>query len=110
MRAASRRQPATHRDSQIDPAPATPASISRLGAMKPPSTTLVPSNNTPSSVTTPLNDSTASVNNASVTTPITPAFQQQSLGNGNTSVNGSAFSVNNDLICSNSINQAGVFI
>jgi len=88
LRQASRRLNAdalkpSQRDSQVDPAPApaTPASMSRLGAMKPPSTT--------PAATTPLNDSTASVNNA--TTPSTPQ-QQTPLGNGNTSVNGSSFS------------------
>jgi len=79
----------------VEPAPATPASMSRLGAMRPPSTTPAPQANTPSTATTPLNDSTASVNNTSTTTPNTPALHQQqaTLGNGNVSVNGSAFSV-----------------
>lgn len=71
------------RESQAEPAAAPPASMSRLGAMKPPST---PSAGTPTA-TTPITEPPAPVSN--VTTPSTPTT---TLGNGNNSVNGSAFS------------------
>lgn len=71
------------RESQVETTPAAPASMSRLGAMKPPSTT-------PSGApATPLTDTTSAVNNSNSTTT-TP--NTAPLGNGNTSVNGSAFS------------------
>jgi coronin-1B/1C/6 len=78
LRAASRRVPG-QRDTQVEPL----ASMSRLGAMKPPST--LPTNDgTPA-----LNESNNSNNIATIPSTST---QQNTLGNGNTSVNGSAFS------------------
>lgn len=91
LRQASRRLNANalnpnQRDSQQDnsaPAPVqAPASMSRLGGMKPPTST---SAGTP---TTPLTDSTASFTNA--TAPATTPSAAP-LGNGTTSTNGAAF-------------------
>lgn len=95
LRAASRRVNSDalkpNRESQVEPSPvaAAPASMSRLGGsslMKPPSTVSTPTSGTPTAGTP--SEPTASANNsATAGTPVT------TLGNGNTSVNGSAFSV-----------------
>lgn len=91
LRAASRRVNSDalkpNRESQVEPSPVqAPASMSRLGGsslMKPPSTVSTPTAGTPSAGTP--NEPAASIPN-NMTTPTT------TLGNGNTSVNGSAFS------------------
>lgn len=91
LRQASRRLNANalnpnQRDSQQEVSTPAPASMSRLGGMKPPTST---SAGTP---TTPLTDSTASFTNvtAQVTTPATTPSGAP-LGNGTTSANGAAF-------------------
>lgn len=93
LRQASRRLNANalnpnQRDSQQEVSTPAPASMSRLGGMKPPTST---SAGTP---TTPLTDSTASFTNvtAQVTTPATTPSGAP-LGNGTTSANGAAFNV-----------------
>ena len=97
LRAASRRVNSDalkpNRESQVEPSPVqAPASMSRLGGsslMKPPSTVSTPTAGTPSAGTP--NEPAASIPN-NMTTPTT------TLGNGNTSVNGSAFSVSTFLL------------